>query len=403
MATPIAELKQLFMKFLACDGNFSKVPAEYKKPMLVKVFRAQPFVFIQDKEHYCTGYFSPRAMKKFQQECNFPLTDLVAKTLKIEKFKLEMSYVSDNEYNPVSYMNREIKFIIEDFSLSRYLKKGVDVNRFVVNMCLDDHVKLSIAHFIHYNKWKAGSEATLKDFHKNLKEAKYSYGTDYDAFGSVYYGGNDLPEIRLTPQPRVDSRFKMGELVTWIVDPQYDSKTLSKGKKRRSLKKETKDEAIKDSQDEIKELESIVSSAESDIVASDKSKKSRKPRKTPQSKQSNAKSEQVSKQENKSKKVNGFIKEIEAILQYSKKSKSTPDMDFLTINGSKEKKEVKKIASPKPPKKMNHFREYIEWYDEKCKSAKGSVYSKAPSTNLSTPLKASLRISQRLTSNIGVR
>lgn len=169
------------------------------------------------------------------------------------------------------------------------------------------------------------------------------------------------------------------------------------------MKKETKDEAIKDSQDEIKELESIVSSAESDIVASDKSKKSRKPRKTPQSKQSNAKSEQVSKQENKSKKVNGFIKEIEAILQYSKKSKSTPDMDFLTINGSKEKKEVKKIASPKPPKKMNHFREYIEWYDEKCKSAKGSVYSKAPSTNLSTPLKASLRISQRLTSNIGVR
>lgn len=177
---------------------------------------------------------------------------------------------------------------------------------------------------------------------------------------------------------------------------------MSKGRKRRSLKKETKDEDIKEAQDEVKELESIISSAESEIVVSEKSKRSRKPRKTPQSKQSNAKSEQTLVPENKSTKVNGFIKEIEEILQYSKKSKSTPDMDFLTTNGRKEKKEVKKIASPKPPKKMNHFREYIEWYDEKCKSAKGSVYSKAPSTNLSTPLKSSLRISQRLTGNIRV-
>ena len=400
MATPIGELKELFMKFLACDGNFSKVPAEYKKPMLVKVFRTEPYVFIQDKEHYCTGYFSPRALKKFHQEFDFPLTDLKAKTLKIEKFKLEMNFVTEDNYNPVSYLNREIKFIIEDFSLSRYLKKGTEVNRFVVNMCKDEHVMLSIAHFIHYNKVKAGSDATLTDF---LKKGKYTNGTEFEAFSSAYYGDNDLPEIKLSPQPRSDDRFKMGELVTWIVDPQYDSKAIAKGKKRRSLKKETKDEAVQEAKDEVKELENITSSAESDIVVSEKSKRSRRPKKVIQTKHENVKSEQTSGPKNKSKKINGFIREIEEILQYSKKSKSTPDMDFLVINGRKEKELVKKIVSPRAPKKMNHFREYIEWYDEKCKSAKGSVYSKAPSTNLSTPLKASLRISQRLTNNIRVR
>jgi hypothetical protein len=200
------------MKFLACDGNFSKVPNEYKKPMLVKVFRTKPFLFIQDKEHYCTGYFSDKAMKKFHREFDFPLTDLQAKTLKIEKFKLEMSFVSDQSHNPVSYLNREVRFIIEDFSLSRYLKKGTEVNRFVINMCKDEHIKLSMAHFIHHTKMKAGSDVTVNDFLKN--DIKNSYGTKFDSFNSVYYGSNDLPNINLSPQSRYDDKFKMGELVT---------------------------------------------------------------------------------------------------------------------------------------------------------------------------------------------
>jgi hypothetical protein len=178
---------------------------------------------------------------------------------------------------------------------------------------------------------------------------------------------------------------------------------MGKGKKRRFLKKGIKDEAVKEAQDEVKELESIESNTESDIVASEEPKRLRKARKPLQVKQDNAQKEEVETPENKTKKLNGFITEIEKILQYSKKSKSTPDMDFLVTSDRVELKKTRKIASPKPLKKMNHFREYIEWYDEKCRSAKSSVYSKAPSTNLSTPLKASLRISQRLASNVSVR
>ena len=171
METPIAQLKQLFLKFLLCECNFSKVPDEYKKPMLVKVFRTEPFFFIQDKENYCIGYFSSKAQKKLLSMFDKPASQLRGQTLKITKFSLEFASVDSSEYNPTSYLDREIKFIIEGFSMSRTLKKGKDVNKFVVNTGRDEHIQLAIAHFLHQTRIKAGEKITMDDFLKN--EANY--------------------------------------------------------------------------------------------------------------------------------------------------------------------------------------------------------------------------------------
>ena len=394
MVTPIAELKRLYLKYLLSGCNFSKLPMVLKKPMLVKVFKTEPFFFIQDKENYCIGYFSAKAKKKLSKEYDNPSAQLRGQTLKISKFSLQVAYVDENEYNPTSYLNREIKFIIEDFSISRPLKKGKDVNRFVVNMGKDEHFQLAMAHFIHQSKVKAGEKITLDEFLKN--EAHFSPGTAYSSFKSVLYGDNPMPKVTMDPRVSKDDRFKLSQLVTCIIDPVYDTKILNKGIKRRIVKKEFKQEAIKEAEDEVKELQRLKEDKDNISKASNKSSRTKRKSKKSQSKVKTTKREEIVPTPKKVKVENDFLAQIEKILEYSKKSKSSSDMDFSATDGKVEGKKINSPKSIRKPKKLSRFKEYLEWYDFKTKAAKASVFSKAPSTTLTTPVKASLRISERL-------
>lgn len=401
MATPIANLKELFLEFLKNGNTLSKVPAKLRKPMLVKVFRTEPYVFLQDKENYITGYFSSKAHKKLLKEYEIPVLDLKAKTLKIEKFSLMLSNATDDDYNPVSYLGKEVRFIIEDFSLSRPLKRGVDVNKFVVNIMRDEQVKLAVAQSVHSSRVKSEENISFEEYLKN--EVKYTAGSVYEKFSSVHYGGNELPSIDLSSNKKTDDRFKLGELVTCIVDDKYDPKATNKGKKKRSVKKEVKEEAVEEAKEEIKELESAKSEIEELPTTVQKPKKSTRQRKALKPKQTEYKKEEKEEPLTKVKMEPEFKTEIEKILQYSKKSKSTPDMDFLDTKEVKTEEKPLKKPSPKKTKKLSQFREYMEWYDQKCKGGKNSVMSKGGSTTLSTPLKMSMRISERLAKTKKIR
>lgn len=403
MATPVAQLKKLFMSFLEVEGNFSKLPKEFKKPMLVKVFRTQPLVLIQDKENYVTGYFSSRALKKLDKEYNRPNFELQANTLKIERFTMQFLQVEQGEYCPVTYLNKEIRLVIEEFSFSRPLKKGTDVNRFVANMCNDDDVKLAIAKIVHQKRVKAQNDLTLESYLKN--EIKYSAGSAYDDFACVYYGDNPVPKAGKSNRNRINDRLKMPELVTCIVDSEYDPKVSAKGKKRRSMKKEIKDEAVQEAKEDAEELAMVESESENEPTTAAKSaKKARKSRKALKPIQIEYKIEENEVPLIETKMEPEFKTEIEKILQYTKKPKSDPDMDFLKSNDENVKKTMPKPKAKSAKKnRLSHFKEYMEWYDQRCKKGKESVASRGGSTTLSTPMKTSLRISQRIAKVRNVR
>jgi hypothetical protein len=306
-----------------------------------------------------------------------------------------MVKVKSDEFNPVSYLDTEIKFIIHDFSLTKPLKKGKDVNKYVVNVGKDEHMQLGIAHFIHQTKVKAGNSISIDDFLKN--ECNLSIGTEYDSFIKVFYGDNPLPEVSIARLKCRDDSHKMPELVTCILDDSYDKRNLNKGTKKRVSKKELKEEDIKGDQIILKEEDPTLEEKENVKPVPNRSKRSKKSRKTPVLKPKVAPEEEINATIKEVKVEKDFTSTIEKILEYSKKPKSAPDMDF---SDDIQSKTIKKPSVPKSRKKrqtqMSRFKEYMEWYDLKTQSGKSSVQSKMLNTPLSTPAKISLRISQRL-------
>ena len=205
-----------------------------------------------------------------------------------------------------------------------------------------------------------------------------------------------MPKVDVTAEASKDDRFKLGQLVTCIIDPSYDNKKTNKGVKRRALKKEMKQDEIEEAQREKEEVERLKEEKENLSVASNKSTRSKKSRKLPLIKKKDTNKEELKTPQKKMKIENDYLAEIEKILDYSKKSKSPSDMDFSIQKPENKDIKVKSPTSVKKSKKLNRFKEYLEWYDSKSKLGKASVSSKAPSTVLSTPAKISLRISERM-------
>lgn len=293
-------------------------------------------------------------------------------------------------------MGREVKFIIQDFSLSRPLKKGKDVNKFVVNMAKDEFMQLGVAHYLHQCKVKAGESISIDSFLKN--ECNLSVGTQYDSFKSVFYGENPLPEISMDRLECRDDSNKMPQLVTCIIDDSYEKKNLNKGSKRRHIKKEVKQEALKEEKIILQEEKETPEEKENIAPAPQKLRRSKRTRKAAQLKPKEEPKEEKVSTPVEVKKEDDFLSTIEKILGYSKKPKSTPDMDFSEKIEPKVTKKTPKSKPSKKKKKMSRFREYLEWYDMKTQSGRDSVQSKSLFTPLSTPAKISLRISERLSS-----
>lgn len=321
MSTPIAELKKLHIAFLEAGCDFSKVPSELKVPMLVKVFRTEPYFYVNDKTHYVSGYFTDKAMKSFQNSSKKSMADLKGDTLKITKFSLQLNDLGNDEFTHTSFMGKEIRLIIEDFTLSRYLKSGKDVNKFVVNMCRDDEVKLHMA--IHqYKTTDANKTKTLEKFLKTT--AGIAFGSLSDMFCSVYGGPIKIEEVQGTSKNEIPDRLKMPELVTCIVDDDYKPKK----DKKRSIKTTVKDEIIEAESSQNGESKSESQSSYKPSSASSRSSRSKRSKKIKEETKLEITTSQKSPSTESINSKSKFESEVMEILGYFKKSKSNLDMDF---------------------------------------------------------------------------
>ena len=400
MATPIAQIKELFLEFLKQGCNFDKLSAKFKKPMLVKVFRTQPYLYVSDKENYLTGYFPKSAMKKFQELHELSIDELKGKTLRVEKFRLELNTLNPNEHSLVSYLNKEVRLVIEEFSLSRPLKRGKDVNKYVVNICRDDEVKMAMAKYDHQERVKNGDFKSLDDYLKN--DLKISFDSVYEPFESVYYGNNPKPKANKKSNTKTNPRFKLGELVTCVVEDVEEPKPKKKSN-RRVVKKIVKQDAENEAKAEKKELETLTTKTEDQKTTTHKPKRIRKTKKALKPKKIDYNVPKPEVKMTPAKKEKKDINEIEEILQYSKNSKSTLDMEFLNPSTQEVTKTKKPKKTRRTPKRLSKFTEYMQWYDERAAKGKASTASKGGSTTLSTPLKISHRISQRIAKAKAVR
>lgn len=390
MATPIAQLKQLHIAFLNWGCDFSKVPNSLKEPMLVKVFRTYPFFYISDKENYITGYFSDKAKARFEKSTDVKMEDLKARTLKINKFSMQMAKVGENEFNQVSYMDREIRVIIEDFTLSRDLSKN-EVNKFVVNMWKDEEIKLHMAIAEHQSKIKKGAGTPLDLFLKT--KAKLTTNPSYKCFKSTYMGPIEPTEDDAEEPETVEERLRYTELVTWIVTtPEEGQKVTKKRKQKSQIKQEDQEEL----EDELKEALSQESGADCVSTTTPKARKGKRSRKAVSPKQLEFKIETKESEDTPKIAKNKYDEEVLKILGFFKKSKSQPDMDFCSSSNIDEAKMIKTPKKVKKAIKISKFKEYMMWYDEKCLKGKQSSSSKSITTTLSTPVKTSLNLSRRI-------
>ena len=140
-----------------------------------------------------------KAVDNFERDFGFGLDNMKSKTLKITKFYLSLCNVKRNEYSTVSYLGKQVKFVIEECTLGRNLKRGVDVNKFVVNIFRDREIKLSLSTYLHRKSLESGTNTLLETFlSKKLK-----------------FSNQEIDELLSEDRPNyVDDRFKTREVVT---------------------------------------------------------------------------------------------------------------------------------------------------------------------------------------------
>ena len=385
METPIAHLKDLHMAFLENNCDFSKVPEILKRPMLVKVFRTYPYLFLSDKENYIAGYLPVKDLKKYSS----PKYDLKGKTLKITKFRMEMCHLEEHENKHVSYMNREIKLIIEEFSISRPLEKH-ETNRFVINISRDEEFKLHMAIFMHKEKCSQGKATSLEKFLR--EKAKITFGSLSDTFQSTYMGPITPEEGSLPSKSNIQSRLKIPELVTCVIEDDTDEKKQKKRAKKDNIKEEIKELHEHEYQQSKSENPKEIFKSEPKVTPK-RSRKTRKPLRDVTN--TKALKKEIIKEEEKET-TPTYDDEVRKILSYFKKSKSNPDMDFLN---EKDKKPSPKKRTPKKVNKtmnLSKFKEYINWYDQRSLSAAKSSARKSTSTGMSTPFKSKLKLREKI-------
>ena len=186
-------------------------------------------------------------------------------------------------------------------------------------------------------------------------------------------------------------KFWMKEVVTWIVESEWNKKISNKrDKNKRSLKKEVKDEEFDSEQQEINEVKLHNSKYDQSQLVTKVNKKnsnSLKPLKSSQLKP---------------KKIDFESKQLDiatSIIQV--KPKYMQDIkqillrtDFLLTKDKPQTKRPAKVENKK--KRIASFKEYMNWYDSKCSLFGGSNKSQKCSTERSTPLKNSIKIVEKM-------
>lgn len=238
---------------------------------------------------------------------------------------------------------------------------------------MDHSVMQAIAWFSQKRAAKNGKNQSLEEYLRTV--AGFSQASIDELMGP---GPFEYTNARLKPR----------EVITAIVDEYYDDEDTPK-KLRRSAKVELKEENVKEEQEEEKALLSPPSEDEIKIE-SIKEPKIRKSNKAYKGKPYTKKKRVIEEYEvplESIKMESAFKEEIKEILGKT---------DF--VNNFEMPLPKRKVTDKtRKSKRMANFKEYMDWYDKKCQQSSDFGDSRgASTTNLSTPLKISLRISQRL-------
>lgn len=330
-----------------------------------------------------------KAVDNFERDFGFGLDNMKSKTLKITKFYLSLCNVKSNEYSTVSYLGKQVKFVIEECTLGRNLKRGVDVNKFVVNIFRDREIKLSLATYLHRKSLESGTNTLLENFlSKKLK-----------------FSNQEIDELLSEDRPNyADDRFKTREVVTWIVGGAYLSEEIPS--KKRSLKKEEKEEEEEEEKEQKLKIEETKQnpSKESSLADSEehfKSKRTYKGKK-PRVKRIMRKIEcdLISHEEDKEvaeeSEVEVPLSKIKMEDRHKEEIKNIlTKTDFINTKESENIKKPLPLTRKAKRQNMSRFRDYMQWYDEKCMKSINSSESRG-STNKSTPLKSFLKKTEEI-------
>lgn len=153
------ELKQVYIKFLSNTWEEYKLSRQYTSSMYLKIclFSNTHFpLLLSDSIHHVQGYFTQTALNKFEKTYKVSLLDLFGQEIELIKWRLMLSDATDVKEDPVnehlanekytSYMNKEVKLIIEEFRINKHDKLD---ELFSENLHWDPDIKLQIARIHH--------------------------------------------------------------------------------------------------------------------------------------------------------------------------------------------------------------------------------------------------------------
>ena len=114
-AAASSAFKQLITEFFTQGGDWSKVNANYKKPLKCFVKEAFPHFLISDGFFFLPAYFTKEAVSEFKSKFgNVNITDLRDKVIVVNSWHLEMKRVNSSEVW-TSYANLEARLVVTSF------------------------------------------------------------------------------------------------------------------------------------------------------------------------------------------------------------------------------------------------------------------------------------------------
>ncbi len=109
-------LKKAAIEFIQNGAKWTKVPAHLQVSFVGRVFHSNPQLLISDSTHYIGAYLTSAAFEKYSKTGKVLVSESEGSSFKIEDWFLELVDVDSHDVH-TSYLNREIRLVIKNFSL----------------------------------------------------------------------------------------------------------------------------------------------------------------------------------------------------------------------------------------------------------------------------------------------
>lgn len=153
-------LKQLVSEMFQNAGDFSKTPSNLRKKLTLYVKESYPHFLVSDNYHYCSLYFTKKAVEEFKSRSSDNIVDLRTRVITLTDWSLEMVRVdSSNSQHFTSYGGFEVRMIARAFQVQSKGGAAVVLTRHPTNLYRDAEVKTVIQNFTHGQIVAAASNA----------------------------------------------------------------------------------------------------------------------------------------------------------------------------------------------------------------------------------------------------